>query len=124
MKRTQGYFFLGALTSLGPLPGGEGTREIRPPLLPGEGRGEGGQNAALARMRQSRKRIWVALSLVLFGLGADDQPRNLIPNGDFEAGATTPAGWQTVDGLSSFWVADDDPAHGKVIKFDTDVLQS
>ena len=50
--------------------------------------------------------------------------RTSIPNGDFEAGTITPTGWQTVDGLSSFWVKDDDPAHGKVIKFDTDVLQS
>lgn len=50
--------------------------------------------------------------------------KNLIPNGDFEAGTDTPDGWQTVDGLSAFWVRDADPAHGKVIKFDTDVLQS
>jgi hypothetical protein len=49
---------------------------------------------------------------------------NLIPNGDFEEGKTTPTGWQTVDGLSSFWVKDDDPAHGKVLKVDTDVTQS
>jgi hypothetical protein len=50
--------------------------------------------------------------------------KNLIPNGDFEAGTISPTGWQSVDGLSSFWVKDGDPAHGKVIKFDTDVLQS
>jgi hypothetical protein len=50
--------------------------------------------------------------------------KNLVPNGDFEAGTDTPAGWQSVDGLSSFWVADEGPEHGKVIKFDTDVLQS
>ena len=49
---------------------------------------------------------------------------NLIPNGDFEAGKNTPDGWQTIDGLSSFWVEAPDPAHGKVIKLDTDVLQS
>jgi hypothetical protein len=54
----------------------------------------------------------------------DSKPVNLIPNGDFEAGDGTPAGWQTVDGLSSFWVKDDDGAHGKVVKLDTDVLQS
>lgn len=57
------------------------------------------------------------------GLIPPDAP-NLLPNGDFEAGTDTPAGWQTVDGLSSFWVRDDDPAHGKVLRFDTDVLQS
>lgn len=51
-------------------------------------------------------------------------PRNLIPNGDFEAGQTTPDGWQTVDGLSSFWVKDDDPQHGRVLRFDTDILQT
>jgi hypothetical protein len=50
--------------------------------------------------------------------------RNLVPNGDFEKGKVAPSGWQTVDGLSSFWVKDDDPKHGKVIRFDTDVYQS
>ena len=50
--------------------------------------------------------------------------KNLIPNGDFETGKTTPDGWQTIDGLTTFWLKDPDPAHGKVIKFDTDVLQS
>jgi hypothetical protein len=50
--------------------------------------------------------------------------KNLIPNGDFEKGKTTPDGWQTIDGLTSFWVKDTDPAHGRVIKFDTDILQS
>jgi hypothetical protein len=50
--------------------------------------------------------------------------KNLIPNGDFETGKDTPDNWQTVDGLTTFWVKDPDPAHGKVIKFDTDVLQS
>ena len=49
---------------------------------------------------------------------------NLVPNGDFEAGDATPTGWQTVDGLTTFWVKDGDPKHGKVIKFDTDVYQS
>src|SRR5262249_10649927 len=37
---------------------------------------------------------------------------------------TTPKGWQTVDGLCTFWVKDADPKHGKVLRFDTDVLQS
>ncbi|HEY7315654.1 MAG TPA: hypothetical protein VH643_40370 [Gemmataceae bacterium] len=49
---------------------------------------------------------------------------NLVANGDFESGEITPTGWQTIDGLSTFWVKDDDPKHGKVIKFDTDVYQS
>jgi hypothetical protein len=49
---------------------------------------------------------------------------NLLPNGDFESGDESPAAWQTIDGLSSFWVDDDDPKRGKVMKFDTDVLQS
>jgi hypothetical protein len=75
----------------------------------------------------------IALLAALAGLTAlaadpapapDNRPVNLLRNGDFEAGDGTPAGWQTVDGLSSFWVRDDDPAHGKVIQFDTDVLQS
>jgi hypothetical protein len=50
--------------------------------------------------------------------------KNLIPNGDFEKGDKSPRGWQTIDGLTTFWVKDKDPKHGKVIKFDTDVLQS
>src|SRR5262245_32217622 len=50
--------------------------------------------------------------------------KNLIPNGDFEEGDDSPKHWQAVDGLTSFWVKDADPAHGKVIRFDTDVLQS
>jgi hypothetical protein len=70
------------------------------------------------------------LATVLLALGAgllpaaDPKPANLLSNGDFEAGKDTPDGWQTIDGLTTFWVKDDDPAHGKVIKFDTDVLQS
>jgi hypothetical protein len=71
----------------------------------------------------SGKTIGLVVLGVLACLGAD-APKNLVPNGDFEAGEVTPAGWQTVDGLSSFWVKDDDPAHGKVVRFDTDVLQS
>ena len=66
-----------------------------------------------------------ALALAVVSLdGPAPSPKNLVPNGDFEQGDKTPTGWQTVDGLSSFWVNDDDPAHGKVIAFDTDVLQS
>ncbi|MEO1999898.1 MAG: hypothetical protein ABGZ17_32040 [Planctomycetaceae bacterium] len=49
---------------------------------------------------------------------------NLFPNGNFQLGKTTPVHWQTIDGLSTFWVQDKDPRHGKVLKFDTDVLQS
>src|SRR3954452_9273104 len=49
--------------------------------------------------------------------------KNLIANGDFEAGTETPTGWQKVDGLTTFWVNDPDGKRGKVIKFDTDVLQ-
>lgn len=50
--------------------------------------------------------------------------KNLIPNGDFEEGGETPAHWQTVDGLTTFYVKDPDPKRGRCIKFDTDVLQS
>jgi len=52
------------------------------------------------------------------------QGESLLPNGDFEKGETTPDGWQTIDGLTSFWEQDKDAARGKVIRFDTDVLQS
>lgn len=54
----------------------------------------------------------------------ESEPQNLLPNGDFERGEDTPTAWQTIDGLTSFWVEDPDPKHGKVMKFDTDVLQS
>lgn len=51
-------------------------------------------------------------------------PKNLLPNGGFEEGDDSPVGWQKIDGLSSFWIDDADPRRGKVMKFDTDVLQS
>ena len=49
---------------------------------------------------------------------------NLLPNGNFDAGKITPGHWQTVDGLSSFWVKDADSKRGRVLLFDSDVLQS
>lgn len=49
--------------------------------------------------------------------------KNLIVNGDFDEGEITPKGWQTIDGLTSFWEKDEDPKRGKVLKLDTDVLQ-
>ena len=71
----------------------------------------------------------VGLLLALVALSADGpkiKPNspNLIPNGDFEKGELTPIGWQSIDGLTTFYVKDDDPKRGKVVKFDTDVLQS
>jgi hypothetical protein len=84
--------------------------------------------------------VWLTVVLALAGgLAATAQPdkpkeetkpkevkgaKNLVPNGDFEKGQDTPDGWQTVDGLTTFWVKDDDAKHGKVIKFDTDVYQT
>ncbi len=74
-----------------------------------------------------------AIMALSIGLAAEPEKRaaaeekkttNLVPNGDFEEGKDTPTGWQTIDGLSTFWVKDDDAEHGKVIKFDTDILQS
>lgn len=59
---------------------------------------------------------------------SDEQPStgpiNLLPNGGFEEGEQSPTHWQQVDGLATFWVDDEDPARGKVLKLDTDVLQS
>ncbi len=52
------------------------------------------------------------------------EPINLLPNGGFEEGEGSPAHWQQIDGLATFWVEDEDPARGKVLKLDTDVLQS
>jgi len=73
----------------------------------------------------------ILASLAVLAATADaDKPsgkreaKNLLVNGDFEEGETTPKGWQVVDGLTTFWVTDADPKHGKVLKFDTDVLQS
>lgn len=54
----------------------------------------------------------------------DKKTDNLFPNGNFDEGKVTPVHWQTIDGLSSFWVEDKDPKRGKVLKFDTDILQS
>src|SRR5262245_22189673 len=53
-----------------------------------------------------------------------EEPKNHCPNGDFEQGKDTPDGWQQVDGLTTFWIDDPDKKRGKLIKFDTDVLQS
>jgi hypothetical protein len=50
--------------------------------------------------------------------------KNTVPNGNFEEGTSSPAHWQTVDGLTAFYVTDPDPKHKKCVKFDTDVLQS
>jgi hypothetical protein len=52
------------------------------------------------------------------------EPKNLVPNGDFELGTHSPLGWQQIDGLTTFWVDDPDKKRGKVLKVDTDVLQS
>jgi hypothetical protein len=80
---------------------------------------------------------WIALPFAVLVLSAvadppadkkppadDKKSKNLVVNGDLEEGDDTPKGWQKVDGLTTFWVKDSDPAHGKVLKFDTDVLQS
>jgi hypothetical protein len=81
---------------------------------------------------------WLVLTGALVSLALAEEPekpkadkpadkpeaKNLIVNGDFEAGDTTPTGWQVVDGLTTFWVKDEDPKHGKVLKVDTDVYQS
>jgi hypothetical protein len=71
----------------------------------------------------------VALVAVAGSVAVEAKPtpvagaKNLVPNGNFEEGDDSPKGWQTVDGLTTFWVNDEDPRHGKVIKFDTDVYQ-
>jgi hypothetical protein len=83
-------------------------------------------------------RRFVALAAVLLVVGAallaapEDKPKpspiaslgNLVPNGDFEKGTDTPESWQRVDGLTTFWINDPDGKRGKIIKVDTDVLQS
>jgi len=44
--------------------------------------------------------------------------KNLVKNGDFEKGVTTPEGWEPVDGLAIFCVKGKSPT-GKCIMFDT-----
>lgn len=68
------------------------------------------------------------LIAVADGTGADKKApskdgKNLLFNGDFEIGEATPRGWQTIDGLTTFYVQDEDPKRGKVIRVDTDVYQ-
>ncbi|MFH0962594.1 MAG: hypothetical protein V2A58_01135 [Planctomycetota bacterium] len=46
---------------------------------------------------------------------------NIVPNGDFEKGGERPDGWMDVDNMVVFYVTDD-LAHGKVMRFGTDVL--
>lgn len=65
----------------------------------------------------------VALSPGRAAPNAPPDSGNLMVNGDFEAGTVTPAAWQTIDGLSTFWVEDPDPARGRILKIDTDILQ-
>ena len=69
----------------------------------------------------------IALLMVVTTATAADPKKdgkNLVPNGDFEQGTDSPAHWQTVDGLTAFYVKDPDPRRNKCVKFDTDVLQS
>jgi len=54
-----------------------------------------------------------------------DSKENLVANGNFEKGKNgQPANWERIDGLSTFWIAAEDPAHGKCIKIDTDIYES
>jgi hypothetical protein len=53
-----------------------------------------------------------------------EQPHvNLVTNGDFEQGHQSPAGWEPVNGLTTFWT-DGGQKHDKAIRFDTDVYES
>ncbi len=73
--------------------------------------------------------VWSFLFLAILSSSFAQQkpssePKNLILNGDFEIGKNnSPAGWQPVDGLATFWVKDPDPAgkNGKVIMIDSDI---
>ncbi len=78
--------------------------------------------------RKNLVRLALLLSLVPCVLAGSAEPptrgENLGRNGDFERGDKTPDAWQTIDGLSTFWVNDPDSGHGRVLKIDTDVLQT
>ncbi|NQU10263.1 hypothetical protein HQ590_05710 [bacterium] len=78
------------------------------------------------RMR-GRRLTSILLLLCLVAVAAHaggPQGPNLLTNSDFERGHGTPEGWQTIDGLTTFWVDDPDSQHGKVLKVDTDVDQT
>lgn len=62
-----------------------------------------------------------ALAVLL--LWGAKEPKNLVPNGDFEKGREgIPLNWQRPDGLTSFWIRDP-RAKSYVLKIDTDVLK-
>lgn len=48
---------------------------------------------------------------------------NLVKNGGFEEGKDTPAHWERINGLTTFWVEGESPT-GKCLLIDTDVLCS
>ena len=81
-------------------------------------------------MKNTRWLLATASLLLLANVIFADEPTtkpgatNLLPNGSFDLGEITPKSWQTIDGLSTFWVDDPDPKRGKVLKFDTDVQQT
>src|SRR4051812_33239763 len=75
--------------------------------------------------------VFVAAGLLLAPAGEARAPKkepiqgeNLAPNGDLEKATDAPDRWQKVDGLTPFWIDDPDGKRGKVLKVDTDVLQS
>ena len=51
-----------------------------------------------------------------------DPRKNLLPNGDFGEGRDSPARWQRVENLTTFWGKDGNP--GRCLLVDTDVLES
>ena len=77
-------------------------------------------------LQQVRKELIAWEAVRPAGAKVADVPNreNLLPNGDFENGNVTPDNWQTIDGLSTFWVPDPDGERGMVLKVDTDVMQS
>jgi len=76
------------------------------------------------------RRLMVALvALALVALTAQDERKptklgkELVKNGDFEAGKEVPEGWDEPDDLTVFWVKSP-TGEGKCLKFDNDVLLS
>ena len=62
------------------------------------------------------------------GRAAPTKAVELVKNGGFEEGltnASSPIGWDRVDGLTSFWIVDpvDPKGHGHVLRMDTDVYE-
>ena len=69
------------------------------------------------------KRMWLVMSLIAANTLLSRGAENLVPNGDFEAGADgVPAAWDKPDGLGVVWAAAPE-REGRAIRLDTSVSE-